>query len=107
MGADACGFAPQLRHRLSVDEVVAGRHFGENQPGPEGCGQAAKRRIRDARHGGQKNPASKLNITYFQWVMVQRVEPAHGFLVAVTGAVTRRNRLLRTNLGQSSFMPTL
>jgi hypothetical protein len=39
--------------------------------------------------------------------MVQRVEPAHGFLVAVTGAVTRRNRLLRTNLGQSSFMPTL
>jgi hypothetical protein len=39
--------------------------------------------------------------------MAQRVEPAHGFLVALTGAVTRWNRLLRTNLVQSSFMPTL
>jgi hypothetical protein len=68
MGADTSRLAPQPRHRLPVDEIVARGHFRHDQPCTKGRGQASKGRIRDARHGRQKNPVGDMNVTYFQWV---------------------------------------
>ena len=62
------GLAAQPRHGSSVDEIVAGSHFRDDQSGPQRCGQASKGGIRDTRHWRKKNPVSELNIAYFQWL---------------------------------------
>ena len=104
---DAGSLTTELGHWLAVDQVVARGHLGHHEPGPEFRNLTSKGCIRNARHRRQKNPVRDLNTTYYQWVRTQRVEAAHGFLVCFTGAVTRWNPFLRTNLVQSSFMPTL
>ena len=48
------GLAAQPRHRPAVDEVVAGGHFGNDEPGAQCRGQTAERRIGDARHRREK-----------------------------------------------------
>jgi hypothetical protein len=64
------GLAAQPRHRTTIDEIIAGGHFGNNQAGTECRRQASKRRIGDARHRRQENPVGDLNITYFQRLRV-------------------------------------
>jgi hypothetical protein len=49
-----------------MDEIVAGGHFGNDQPGAEGRGQASEGCIGDARHRREKDSVSDLNIAYFQ-----------------------------------------
>jgi hypothetical protein len=58
--------ASQLRHRAAVDEILAGRHFGNHEPRAECGGQSPKRHVGDARHRGQKNRIGDLDIAYFQ-----------------------------------------
>jgi hypothetical protein len=59
-------FAPQPRHRSTVDEIIARGHFRDDKSGSKCRNQASKGGVRDARHGCQKNPVSDLNIAYFQ-----------------------------------------
>jgi hypothetical protein len=49
-----------------MDEIVTGGHFGNDQPGAEGRGQAPEGCIGDARHRREKDSVSDLNIAYFQ-----------------------------------------
>jgi hypothetical protein len=91
-----------------MDEIVAGGHFGNDQPGAEGRGQASEGCIGDARHRREKDSVGDLNIAYFQRLKTWIFRAGHGFLVFLADASSRPpGRILSTNLVQSSFMPTL
>jgi hypothetical protein len=66
MRTDSGGLAAQPRHRAAVDEIIAGGHFGNDESGAKGSGQASKGCIGDARHGREKNPVGDFNVAYFQ-----------------------------------------
>jgi hypothetical protein len=63
---DTGRFASQLRHRSSVDEIVAGGHLGDHETGAEMSRQAPERRIGHAGHRSQNDPIGDLDIAYFQ-----------------------------------------
>ena len=51
-----------------MDEVIAGGHFGDDEPSAKRCSQASKGCIGDARYRREKDPIADLNATYFQWL---------------------------------------
>jgi hypothetical protein len=100
--------AAQTRHRTTVDKIVAGGHFRNHKAGAKGCRQTSKGCVGDAGHGREKNPVGDLNIAYFQRLRAWCCRAGHGFLIFTTSASSRLPRpILRTNLVQSSFLPTL
>src|SRR6476646_8240344 len=100
--------ASQPRHRTTIDQVLAGGHLGNDEPGAERCGQTSKRRISNPRHRREKDPVDDFNAAYFQWVGAGTLRAGHGLLVFLADASSRLpGVILSTNLVQSSFMPTL
>gem|GEM_PF-1864756 len=60
--------ASQPRHWATIDEVIAGGHFGNHESGAKCGGQTSKRCIGDARHWRENDPIGDPNIAYFQWL---------------------------------------
>jgi hypothetical protein len=58
--------ASQPRHRATIDEIIAGGHFRNDESGPKRCRQTSKGDIGDARHRRKKDRVGDLNIAYFQ-----------------------------------------
>jgi hypothetical protein len=108
MRPDAGRFAAQLRNRTAADEIIARGHFGHHEARPESCRDPSKGSIGDAGHRRQENPVGDRNVAYFQRLMPQIVRTGHENPVPLASASLRPpGALLRTILGQSSFMPTL
>src|SRR4051794_35218076 len=108
MRPDAGGLATQPGHRPAVYEIVASGHLGHHQPGAEPRRQTSKRGIRDAGHRREKNPVGELNTAYFQRFTAFAFQAGHGLLAPLAAASMRPpGYILRTNLVQSSFLPTL
>ena len=76
--------------------------------GAQSGGKPAKRCVGDAGHWRQEDPVGDLNVTYFQWLTPWAIRTGHANPVYKANASSRLPcTLLRTILGQSSFMPTL
>ena len=58
----ARGLAAENGHGPSANEIVAGGHFGNDQPRPQCFGKTAERPVGDPRHRRQKNPVGDRNI---------------------------------------------
>jgi len=62
--------ASQPRHWATIDEVITGGHFGNDESGAKCCGQTSEGCIGDAGHRREKDPVGDLNIAYFQRLRV-------------------------------------
>jgi hypothetical protein len=86
--------ASQPRHWAAVHEIIAGGHFGDDEPGTKPRGQPSEWCIGDAGHWREKNPVGDCNIAYFQWLKGRRFRTGHKFLVLLTGASSRLPELI-------------
>src|SRR5262245_16967781 len=108
MRANAGRLAAQPGHRLAVDEIIAGRPFGNNEARAQMGREPTEGSIGNAGHGRQKNSVGELNIAYFQWFGACAIRAGHGVLVSLADTSLHPPLpILSTNLVQSSFMPTL
>jgi hypothetical protein len=83
-------FQTQPRHRATVDEIIAGGHFRDNESRAQRGGQPPKRRVGNARHRREQHPIGHLNITYSQWLSARSCGDGHGLLVVLADASSRR-----------------
>src|SRR5262245_24101832 len=84
--SDAGRLAAQHRHPFAIDEVVARRHFGNDQARTEARRESPKGSVRNAGHGREKDAIGELNIPYLQWLTAYTVGVVHEALASAAGA---------------------